>query len=165
MTIRVGDTFPDVAVQVCNSDTLDKVSTADLFAGKKVVLFGVPGAFTPTCHARHLPGFLIHAETLRHQGVDLIACVSVNDGFVMRAWGQDTGVGDDVLMLADGNGDLARALGLEIDISAYGMGKRCQRFAAVIEDRRITTLNVEAPGADVDVSSAETILGVLSDQP
>lgn len=162
MSAQAGDEFPAVEVQVCNTDALEKVSTGSLFADKKVVLFGVPGAFTPTCHAKHLPGFRILSDAIRDQGVDLIACVSVNDGFVMRAWGLDTDVGDDILMLADGNGELARALGLEIDISAHGMGKRCRRFAAIIDNGRITTLNVEAPGAGVEVSSAETILEVLS---
>lgn len=162
MALQVGDTFPDVTLQSCNSEKLDKVSTGELFAGKKVVLFGVPGAFTPACHSLHLPGYRVHAEAIRAQGVDLIACVSVNDGFVMHAWGQDTGVGDDVQLLADGNGELARSLGLEIDISAYGMGKRCQRFATIIDQGRISVMNVEAPGAGVEASSAETILGLLS---
>lgn len=162
MALRAGDSFPDVSLQSCNSEPLENVSTGELFAGKKVVLFGVPGAFTPACHSVHLPGYLVHADAIREQGVDLIACVSVNDGFVMHAWGKDTRVGDDVLMLADGNGDLARALGLEIDISAYGMGKRCQRFATIVDNGRILAMQVEAPGGGVDASSAETILGLLS---
>lgn len=161
MTLRAGDTFPDVTLQACNSEPLEKVSTAEIFADKKVVLFGVPGAFTPACHAVHLPGYRIHADDLKARGVDLIACVSVNDGFVMHAWGQQTQVGDEILLLADGNGELARALGLEIDISAYGMGKRCQRFAAIIDDGRISVMNVEAPGAGVEASAAETILALL----
>lgn len=136
------------------------MSTDDLFAGKKVVLVSVPGAFTPTCSMNHLPGFVEQAEALRGKGVDTIACMAVNDVFVMDAWGKDRGVGDDVVMLADGNGDYAKALGLEFDGSAFGMGTRGQRFAIVVDDGVATHVGVEAPG-QFEVSKAEAILDAL----
>jgi peroxiredoxin len=140
---------------------MKEISTAELCAGKRAVIFGVPGAFTPTCSDDHLPGFVARAADLRAAGADVIACVSVNDAFVMAAWGTSRNVGDDVLMLADGNGELARALGLEIDLSAYGMGPRSRRFAAIVDDGTVELLNVEN-GPGVEVSSAETVLAALS---
>ncbi len=136
------------------------VTTDDLFKGKKVVLFAVPGAFTPTCDAKHLPGFVQAAEQLKAKGVDTVACFSVNDVFVMGAWGKHSNVGDKVLMLADGNGDYARALGLAFDGRGFGMGERSQRFAAIIQDGVLKTLLVEAPG-EFKVSSAESVLAAL----
>jgi peroxiredoxin len=136
------------------------MTTDDLFAGKKVVLVSVPGAFTPTCSMNHLPGFVDQAEALRGKGVDTIACMAVNDVFVMDAWGKDRGVGDNVVMLADGNGDYAKALGLEFDGSAFGMGTRGQRFAIVVDDGVATHVGVEAPG-QFEVSKAEAILDAL----
>jgi peroxiredoxin len=136
------------------------MTTDDLFAGKKVVLVSVPGAFTPTCSMNHLPGFVEQAEALRGKGVDTIACMAVNDVFVMDAWGKDRGVGDNVVMLADGNGDYAKALGLEFDGSAFGMGMRGQRFAIVVDDGVATHVGVEAPG-QFEVSKAEAILEAL----
>jgi peroxiredoxin len=130
------------------------VSTAELFAGKKVVLFGVPGAFTPTCSNKHLPGYVRDADAIRAKGVDLIACVAVNDAFVMDAWGQAQGAAGKVLMLADGNGELTKKLGLETDASKYGMGQRGRRFSMILEDGVVKELNVEAPG-EFMVSSAE----------
>ena len=136
------------------------MKTDDLFRGKKIALFALPGAFTPTCSAKHLPGYLQHADDLRNKGVDAIACVSVNDAFVMGAWGESQNAGDRVMMLADGNGDFTRALGLEMDATKYGMGKRSQRFSMLVDDGVIKTLNVEEPGA-FSVSSAEHMLQQL----
>jgi peroxiredoxin len=137
------------------------MTTEDLFAGKKVVLVSVPGAFTPTCSMNHLPGFVEHAAEIRAKGVDTIACMAVNDVFVMSAWGKDRGVGKDVVMLADGNGEYARALGLELDASGFGMGQRGQRFAIVVEDGKATHVAVEEPGK-FEVSKAESILKKLA---
>ena len=136
------------------------MSTDELFAGKKVVLVSVPGAFTPTCSAKHLPGFLEHADEITSRGVDTIACMAVNDVFVMNAWGKDQGVGDKVVMLADGNGEYAEALGLEMDGSAFGMGRRGQRFAIVVDDGVATHVAVEAPG-QFEVSKAESVIAAL----
>jgi len=157
MPIQVGEKFPEVTLK---STDMKDVSTQELCSGKKVVLFAVPGAFTPTCSAKHLPGFIDKADEIRAKGVDEIVCVSVNDAFVMAAWGADRGAGDKVTLLADGNGDLAKALGLEMDGSSFGMGVRCQRFAAVIDDGVVKTLHVEKPAA-FEVSSAEAILATL----
>jgi peroxiredoxin len=136
------------------------VKTDDIFRGKKVVLFSVPGAFTPTCSAKHLPGFLTNADKLKAKGVDTIACMSVNDAFVMNAWGKASGVGDKVLMLADGNGDYARALGLEMDGREFGLGMRGQRFAILVDDGVAKRVNIEAP-REFKVSSAEHVLSQL----
>jgi peroxiredoxin len=141
-------------------DGIQSVTTEQLFKGKRVVLFSVPGAFTPTCDAKHLPGFVERASQFKGKGVDTIACMAVNDVFVMSAWGKHGNVGDRVLMLADGNGDYARALGLEMDASGFGMGQRGKRFAVVVKDGVVTHLNVEAPG-EFKVSSAEYVLGQL----
>lgn len=157
MTINVGDAIPDVVVRTMRADGPDAVSLPDLCAGKKVVLFAVPGAYTPTCNAKHLPGFVEHAAQFRDKGVDLIACISVNDVFVMDAWGKHADVGESIMMLSDGNGEFAAASGLEMDGSAFGMGKRLQRFAMVVEDGKVTSLQVEQPGA-FEVSSAEAVL-------
>lgn len=160
MPLQAGDTFPDVQIKMPTKDGIETVSTGELFAGKKVVLVGVPGAFTPTCNDTHLPGFVIHSDEIKAKGVDMIACVAVNDPFVMGAWGKSTNASDRVVMLSDGNGDLARALGLELDLSGFGMGRRSRRFAAVIDDGKIELLNVE-PGGEVGVSGADTILEAL----
>lgn len=157
MSIKIGDKMPAGGFGIMTNDGPDSITTDTLFSGKKVVLFAVPGAYTPTCSAKHLPGFVQQAAALRAKGVDTIACLSVNDVFVMDAWGKDQGVGDDVLMLADGNGDYARALGLELDASGFGMGQRAQRFAIVIDDGTVSQLHVEGPG-EFKVSSAEFIL-------
>ncbi len=160
MTIQVGDRIPDGKLMHMTADGPAPITTEELFSGKKVVLFAVPGAYTPTCSARHLPGFVQNADAIKAKGVDVIACLSVNDAFVMDAWGKDQNVGDKVLMLADGNGEFARALGLDFDASGFGMGVRAQRFAMIVEDGVVTALNVEAPGA-FEVSSAEAILQQL----
>ena len=160
MTIQVGDKIPDVQLAVMGEGGPQPVSTADLFAGKKVVMFGVPGAFTPTCSVKHLPGFITSAETLKGKGVDTIVCHAVNDVFVMDAWGKEQGTGDAVVMLADGSGALAAAMGLEFDLSARGLGVRSQRYALVAEDGVVTHVNVEEAGA-FEVSSAEAVLEQL----
>jgi len=160
MAIQVGDRIPSAAFRIKTADGIQELSTDEVFGGKKVVLFSVPGAFTPTCSAKHLPGFVQKAGEIKGKGVDTIACLSVNDAFVMEAWGRDQGVGDKVLMLADGNGDFAKALGLELDATGNGLGIRSQRFAMVVDDGVVKTLNVEQPGA-FEVSSAEAMLEAL----
>lgn len=157
MAIQEGEKIPSVTVKATDMTDL---STDDLFGGKKVVLFAVPGAFTPTCSNQHLPGFIERAGEIKAKGVDEIICMSVNDAFVMGAWGKDRGAGDSVRMIADGNGDLSRALGLDFDGSGIGFGLRCQRFAAIVENGIVTKLAVEAP-MKFEVSSAEAILAAL----
>lgn len=157
MAIQVGDTIPSVTIKA--TDTSD-VTTDDLFRGKKVVLFAVTGAFTPTCSNQHLPGFVTHADGIRAKGVDDIICVSVNDAHVMKAWGREHEVGEAVRLVADGNGDFAKALGLYFDGSMIGFGLRYQRFAAIVDDGTVTRLDVE-DGPAFDVSSAESILAAL----
>ncbi len=159
MTISQGDKLPDVTVQVMKDGRPGPVSLQELTSGKKVVLFAVPGAFTPTCSQQHLPGFVQNASAIKAKGVDTIICTSVNDAFVMDAWGKDQSA-DAIVMVADGNGNLATALGLEMDGSGFGMGTRSQRYAMVIDDGIVTTLAVEAPGK-FEVSSAEAILADL----
>jgi peroxiredoxin len=157
MSISVGDRMPEGNFGVMTSDGPSTISTEELFAGDKVVLFAVPGAFTPTCSMQHLPGYVEHAEAILSKGVDTIGCMSVNDVFVMDAWGKDVGTGDKVVMLADGNGTYTRALGLELDASGFGMGTRSQRFAIVVDDGVVSQLHVEAP-AEFKVSAAEAVL-------
>jgi peroxiredoxin len=157
MTIKIGDKIPTATLMQMKGGTPQPLKTDDLFSGKKVVVFALPGAFTPTCSAKHLPGFVHKADEIKQKGVDAIACVSVNDAFVMGAWGEQQGAGDKVLMLADGNGDFTKALGLEMDASKFGMGKRSQRFSMLVEDGVVKELNVEEPGA-FSVSSAEHIM-------
>jgi peroxiredoxin len=160
MSIAAGEKMPSGSFAVMGESGPEQMSTDDLFSGKKVVLVSVPGAFTPTCSKGHLPGYITHADDLLSKGVDTIACMAVNDVFVMHAWGKDRGVGDKVLMLADGNGDYARALGLELDGTGFGMGQRGQRFAIVVDDGTATHVAIEAPGA-FEVSKAEAILASL----
>ena len=160
MTIKVGDKIPSAKLRGMSSDGPKEVTTDEVFKGKKVVLFALPGAFTPTCSAKHLPGFVQHADTLRKKGVDAIACLSVNDAFVMGAWGKDQKVGDKVMMLADGNAEFTRAVGLENDSSGYGMGVRSKRYAMVVENGVVKALQVEKPGS-FEVSSAEAIMKAL----
>ena len=159
MTISQGESLPDVTVQMMKDGRPTPVSLGDLTAGKKVVIFAVPGAFTPTCSQQHLPGFVQNADAIKGKGVDDIICTSVNDAFVMDAWGKDQSA-DAISMVADGNGDLASALGLEMDGSGFGLGSRSQRYAMVVEDGKVTKLAVEAPGK-FEVSSAEAILAGL----
>jgi len=160
MATKVGDKFPNVEVGRMGEKGPENVKTDELFKGKRVVLFSVPGAFTPTCSKAHLPGFVVNADNLRDKGIDLIACVAVNDAFVMDAWGRTSHVGDEIVMLADGNGEMAQKLGLELDASGYGMGKRGKRFSMLIENGVVKQLHVEAPG-EFKVSSAEHMLANL----
>ena len=160
MTIKVGDKVPSVKLRHMTSEGPKEITTDEIFKGKKVVLFAVPGAFTPTCSNKHLPGFVEKAAAIKAKGVDTIACISVNDAFVMGAWGKAQNAEGKVQMLADGNGDLARALDLEMDGSGFGLGKRSKRYAMVVQDGVVKTLNVENPGA-FEVSSAEAILNAL----
>jgi peroxiredoxin len=160
MTIQSGEKMPDGSFGIMTENGPGAMTTDELFSGKKVVLISVPGAFTPTCSMQHLPGFVEQAEALKAEGVDTIACTAVNDVFVMDAWGKDRGVGDSVLMLADGNGDYVRALGLEMDGTGFGMGMRGQRFAVVVEDGTATHVAVEGPG-QFEVSKVEAILQAI----
>jgi len=160
VTIKAGERMPAGTFKVMTREGPKDLSADELFKGKLVVLFSVPGAFTPTCDAKHLPGFVQLADQLRAKGVDTIACMAVNDVFVMNAWGKASGVGDKILMLADGNGDYARALGLELDARKFGMGERGQRFAIVARDGVATRVEIEAPG-QFKVSAAEYVLGLL----
>ena len=160
MTIKVGDKLPNVTIAQGTAEGPKPVSTEEFFKGKTVALFALPGAFTPTCSAKHLPGFKQHSADLKAKGVDTIACLSVNDAFVMRAWGEDQAVGDDIVMLADGNGDFTSALGLEMDGSRFGMGKRSQRYSMIVKDGVVKELNVEQ-GGEFKVSSADYMLAQL----
>ena len=159
MTIAVGDKIPDVKLMKATESGPEAVQTGDYFKGKRVALFSVPGAFTPTCSAKHLPGFVEKASELKGKGIDEIVCTAVNDAFVMGAWGQASG-SPDITMLGDGNGDLAKAVGLEMDGTGFGMGSRGQRYSMVVNDGVVEQLNVEAPG-EYKVSSAEHMLGQL----
>jgi len=160
MTIKVGDTIPSMKLMTATPEGPKEVSTDDLFKGKKVVLFAVPGAFTPTCSAKHLPGFIQNAEALQAKGVDSIICTAVNDAFVLGAWAKDQGADGKVTFLADGSGAFARTLGLELDLVARGLGVRSQRYALVAQDGKVTHLAVEEPGG-FEVSKAEAILAAL----
>jgi len=160
MALSVGDKIPSVDLYEMTADGPSGVSSDDVFAGRKVVLFALPGAFTPTCSAQHLPGFLNNAQEIKAKGVDAIVCLSVNDVFVMAAWGKDQGVGDTIRMLADPNGDFTRAADMEFDLTARGLGKRSRRYAIVVEDGVVTAVNAEE-GGGLTISSAESILDVL----
>jgi peroxiredoxin len=160
MAIGVGDDIPDVELKTMGSEGPTSVQSSDVLGKGRVVLFAVPGAFTPGCSKIHLPGYVRQADELAGKGVDTIACVSVNDAWVMDAWGESQGVGDKIVMLADGNGDFADAMGLVMDGTGFGLGKRSRRYAAVIEDGKVTQLNVEQ-GGGVDVSSCESVLKSL----
>jgi peroxiredoxin len=158
MSIQIGDTIPNVELRVMGKEGPEAVQTADLFAGKKVVLFAVPGAFTPGCSLTHLPGFVVKADEIKAKGVDSIICTAVNDVFVMDAWGKDQNA-DEIIMLADGIGEFATAMGLDQDLSAIQLGKRSQRYAMIVNDGKVELLNVDEKG--IDKSSAETILAAL----
>lgn len=160
MTIVAGDKIPDVKLMTMTRTGPKPVQSADVLGAGKVVLFGVPGAFTPTCSDQHLPGFVVRADELRAKGVDVVACVSVNDAFVMGAWGADRQVGDTVLMLADGNAEFTTALGLTLDGTGFGLGTRSQRYAMIIEDGVVVDVMVEN-GVGVEVSSADAVLARL----
>ena len=160
MTIKVGDSIPSMKLMTSTADGPKEVSTDDIFKGKKVVLFAVPGAFTPTCSAKHLPGFVENVTALEAKGVDSVVCLAVNDAFVMGAWAKDQGVNGRITMLADGSAAFTKALGLELDLVARGMGVRAQRFAMVVDNGKVTHLAVEQPGG-FDVSRAESVLASL----
>ena len=160
MTIKVGDKLPDATFTTMTAEGPRPMTTAEVFGGKKVALFAVPGAFTPTCSAKHLPGFVNNFDSLKQKGIDRIVCVSVNDVFVMSAWAKDQKVGDKVLLLADGNGVFAKALGLELDAKGFGMGTRSQRYSMIVDNGVVKQLNVEA-GGEFKVSAAEHMLGQL----
>ncbi len=159
MSIQVGDKIPACTMKIMGAEGPQDITTDDIFGGKKVVLFAVPGAFTPGCSMTHLPGYVVNADKIKASGVDSIVCMAVNDAFVMDAWGKAQNA-EEIMMLADGNGEFTSALGLELDGSGFGLGHRSQRFAMIVEDGTVTHLNVE-PGAGVDVSSAETMMALL----
>lgn len=156
MTIKPGERLPAAEFRTMTAEGPRPLTTEDVFKGRKIALFGVPGAFTPTCTAKHLPGFLAHYEAFMAKGIDRIACISVNDAYVMAAWAKDQGVGEKVLMLADGNGDFARAAGLEADFSKFGMGSRAKRFSMLVEDGVVKALNIDESG--FKTTSAEHLL-------
>lgn len=160
MTIKIGDTIPDVTLQQMQEKGVTNINTGDLFKGKKVALFALPGAYTPTCSASHLPGYVVKSDELFAKGIDSIICLSVNDAFVMGAWGKEHNADDRVQMIADGSGDFTRAIGLELDLTKNGMGMRSQRYAMVVNDGVVETLNIEAAGK-FEVSDADTILASL----
>jgi peroxiredoxin len=157
MSIQVGDKMPTGTFKIMSGEGPKELTTEQLFKDKKVLLFSVPGAFTPTCDRKHLPGYVKQAAALKAKGIDTIACMSVNDVFVMNAWGKSADVGDNISMLADGNGDYVKALGLELDARGFGMGARGQRFSVIVENGVVKQLNVEPPG-QFNVSSAECAL-------
>ena len=159
MSIKIGDKIPAVTLKTMGKEGPENITSASVFDGKKVVLFAVPGAFTPGCPVTHLPGYVVNADKIKAKGVDTIACMSVNDAFVMGAWGKSQNA-EELLMLADGNGDLTQALGLELDASGFGMGKRSRRFAMIVENGVVTHLAVE-PAGGIDVSAADKILALL----
>jgi len=160
MTIKPGDSIPSATLYIMGKDGPETRSTDDLFKGRKVAMFGLPGAFTPTCSAKHVPSYLEYADELRAKGVDAIICLSVNDAFVMGAWGKDQGVGDTIIMAGDGAAEFSKAMELDVDLSARGMGVRCQRFSMIVDDGIVTVLNHESPG-EYRISSAETMLEQL----
>ncbi len=160
MTVKKGDRIPEATLQRMGASGPEPITTEDIFSGKKVAFFALPGAFTPTCSAKHVPGYLAKADALKGKGIDMIACMSVNDAFVMGAWAKDQGTGDKIAMLADGSGIFAKALGLEFDASKFGMGTRSQRFSMIVNDGTVEELNIEAPGA-FEVSTAEYMLKQL----
>ncbi len=161
MPIQTGDRIPDIRLEAVTGGPTRSLSTEEIFAGKRVVVFGVPGAFSPTCSDAHLPGFQVRGREILAKGIDTIACVAVNDVFVMRAWAGARGIEDEILMLADGNGEFARALDFELDLSHFGMQQRSHRFAAIVEDGVVRTLNIEPDYTSVDVTSAEAIVAEL----
>jgi glutaredoxin/glutathione-dependent peroxiredoxin len=161
MTIAIGNSLPEATFRVLGSEGIDKLTTADIFAGKKVVLFAVPGAFTPTCHLKHLPGFIDNADAFKKKGVNTLACVAVNDPFVLDAWAKATGGLGKVLFLSDGNGEFTKKIGLDFDGSGIGLGTRSKRYAMLVDDGVVNVLNIEDSPGVADVSTAEKLLAVL----
>ena len=164
MAINVGDKLPEATFTTMTAEGPKPMTTAEVFGGKKVALFAVPGAYTPTCHQKHLPGFLEHLGDLTSKGVDTIACTAVNDIFVLDFWAKDTGAMDKILMLADGSADFARAIGLDIDLTTRGMGVRSKRYAMLVDDCVVKVLNVEDVPSSHDISSAETLCGLMGNR-
>ncbi len=160
MTIQVGDSIPSATLNIMTADGPSAITTDDIFKGKTVALFGLPGAFTPTCSAQHLPGFVANADALKAKGVDSIVCLAVNDVFVMGAWGKDQNVGDKVTLVADGSAAFTKAAGLELDLTERGLGLRCQRFSMVVDDGVVKSLNID-PAGSFEATSAEKILEQL----
>jgi len=160
MTIQVGDSIPSATLSIMTADGPSAITTDDIFKGKTVALFGLPGAFTPTCSAQHLPGFVANADALKAKGVDSIVCLAVNDAFVMGAWGKDQNVGDKVMLVADGSAQFTKAAGLELDLTERGLGLRCQRFSMVVDDGVVKSLNID-PAGSFEATSAEKILEQL----
>jgi peroxiredoxin len=161
MTIAIGDSLPEATFRVLGSEGIDKLTTADIFAGKNVVLFAVPGAFTPTCHLKHLPGFIDKADAFKKKGVNTVACVAVNDPFVLDAWAKATGGMGKVLFLSDGNGEFTKKIGLDFDGSGIGLGTRSKRYAMLVDDGVVKALNIEDSPGVADVSTAEKLLAAL----
>jgi peroxiredoxin len=161
MTIAVGERLPEATFKVRTADGLKDATTTEIFGGKKVALFAVPGAFTPTCHAKHLPSYLEHNAALRGKGIDTIACVAVNDAFVLDAWAKANNVGDKIMMLADGNGQFTRAIGMDFDGSGFGLGTRSKRYSMLVDDGVVKSLNIEEAPGMMDVSGADRILAGL----
>ena len=161
MTIKEGDKLPEVTLHHMTENGPTPITTSELFGGKKSVLFAVPGAFTPGCSMQHLPGFVSNSDEILNKGVDQIVCLSVNDAFVMDAWGKDKGTGDKILMLGDGNGDFTEATGLTMDGSGFGLGSRSLRYSMIVDDNSVTKLNLESNPGEIAESSAENILGQL----
>ncbi len=161
MAIQVGDTVPNGALKHMGANGPEEISSDDLFKGKKVVLFALPGAFTPTCSAKHVPGFVQHADEIKAKGVDTIACLSVNDAFVMGAWGKDQAVGNKVVMLADGSADYTKAMGMDLDLTAHGMGVRAKRFAMIVDNGKVSFLAIEDNPGALEATSAEAVLKQL----
>ena len=161
MAISVGDKLPDATFTVMTADGPSGMSTSDVFAGKKVAAFAVPGAYTPTCHLKHLPGFLDHLKDFQDRGVDAVACIAMNDIFVLDAWAKSTGADGQILFLADGNGDFTKAMGLEFDASAVGLGERSKRYAMLVDDGVVKVLNIEDAPASAIISSADELLKSL----
>jgi len=163
MTIKVGDRLPDVSFVVMGADGPQPMSVAEVFDGKKVALFAVPGAYTPTCHQQHLPGFVNRLDEIKSKGVDTIACTAVNDIFVLSHWGKDCGADGNILMLADGSADFAKAIGLEIDLTGRGFGVRSKRYSMLVDDRVVKSLNIDELPPSHDKSSAETFCSIIGD--
>ncbi len=163
MTIKVGDRIPNISLSTMTANGPENISTDEIFSGKKVLLFALPGAFTPTCNMAHLPGYVVNHDAIKEKGVDTIACLAVNDPFVMGAWGQAQNVEDNILMLSDGSASLTEAFGLELDLTARNFGVRSQRYALIAEDGVITHLNIELSGPELKVSDAETMMALLQD--
>ena len=162
MVIKVGDNLPEATFTVMGADGPGPETTQGVFGGKKVVLFAVPGAFTPTCSRQHLPGFVSNADKIKAKGIDTIACTSVNDAFVLDAWSKDAGADGKVVMLADGSADFAKAIGLELDMTARGLGMRSKRYAMIVEDGTVTALNIEEAPGSAEASGADAIAALLS---